>query len=89
MGGTAGPEFESGTAGRKKSGYLFEEFAAARRKNPGGNLFGVAGRALEVVDKPLQLICESGIGRSLVEFSDNLSELLSPFRFAGAVSARF
>ena len=89
MSGTARPEFESGAARRKQGGYLFEEFATARRKNPGGNFFGTAGRALKIVDKPLQLIFERGIGRSRVEFSDNLSELLSPFRFAGAVSVRF
>jgi hypothetical protein len=35
------------------------------------------------------LIFKAGIGGSRVGLSDNLSELLSPFRSAPAVSARF
>jgi hypothetical protein len=35
------------------------------------------------------LIFKGGIIRRQAGISDNLSELLSPFRFAGAVSARF
>ena len=73
----------------KKRRYLFEKFAAARRKNPGGNFGAGLGSAVELGDEALQLIFEAGIGGSRVGFSDNLSELLSPFRSAPAVSARF
>ena len=89
MGGTARTEFERGAAGGKKSRYLFQESTAARRKNPSGNFCDVLGSAVVFVDEALQLIFKGGIGRSRVGFSDNLSELLSPFRSAFAVSARF
>ena len=46
-------------------------------------------RVVELGDETLQLIFKAGIGGSRVGFSDNLSELLSPFRSAPAVSARF
>ena len=59
-----------------------------------GRLESVPASRIRVVqlrlgDEALQLIFEAGIGGSRIGFSDNLSELLSPFRSASAVSARF
>jgi hypothetical protein len=60
-----------------------------RRKNPGRDFIG--GRSGGVVsrDETFQLDFEIGIGGRVERISDNLSELLSPFRFAFGVSARF
>jgi len=89
MRGTARTELEREMSGGKEGRYAFEEFAASRGKNPGGNFCGRTGSAVVFVDEALQLIFKDGIARSRIGFSDNLSELLSPFRFASAVSARF
>jgi hypothetical protein len=89
MSGTARTELERQMSGGKQSCYAFKEFAASRRKNPGGNFSVRSGSAVVFVDEPLQLIFKGGIIRRQAGISDNLSELLSPFRFAGAVSARF
>src|SRR5947209_8610781 len=89
MGGATGTKLESSRARRQETGYFFQKPATVRRKNPGRNFFGGASGAVVFLDKALQLIFEGGICRSQVGFSDNLSELLSPFRSASAVSARF
>ena len=89
MSGAAGAEFKGSAADGQKRRYFFQEFATPRRKNPGRNFFGGLGSAVGFVDEALQLIFKLGIGGSRVGFSDNLSELLSPFRSALAVSARF
>jgi hypothetical protein len=89
MGGTAGTKLESHGPGRQKGRYFFQEAATPRRKNPGRDFIGCASGAIVFVNKTLQLVFKGGICRSEVGFSDNLSELLSPFRSASAVSARF
>jgi len=89
VGGAPGTEFKRFASGGKQRRYFFQEFAAVRRKNPGGNFRNSLGSVVVFGDETLQLIFEVGIGGSRVGFSDNLSELLSPFRFARAVSARF
>jgi hypothetical protein len=89
MGRAARSKLESGASGWKKSGYLLEEAAALGRKDPGWHLVGRRSGGVVSRDEAFQLSFEIGIGGSGVRFSDNLSELLSPFRFAFAVSARF
>jgi hypothetical protein len=89
MGRTSGPELERGASRRDKGGYLLEKAAASRRKDPGRNFIGRGRGSIGPRDKAVQLDFEIRIGGSVVRFSDSLSELLSPFRFASAVSARF
>ena len=89
MSGTAGTKLKGGKTRRKKSRNFFQKPATPRRKDPGRGFFGGARGAVIFLDKSLQLVFERGIYRSQVGFSDNLSELLSPFRFASAVSAGF
>ncbi len=85
----SGSELEGGASRREKSGYLLEKPAALRRQDPGRNFIGRRCGSIGPRDEAVQLSFEIRIGGSVVRFSDNLSELLSPFRFASAVSARF
>jgi hypothetical protein len=89
MSGAARPKLEGCASGGKKRDYFLEKATALRRKNPGRNFIGRRCGAVVSRDEAFQLGFEIGIGGSVVRFSDNLSELLSPFRFAFAVSARF
>lgn len=88
MSRAAGTELEGRAASGKKGGYFLEKAAALRRKDPGRDFLGRRGGGVVARDEAFQLDFESSIGR-VVRFSDNLSELLSPFRFASGVSARF
>jgi hypothetical protein len=89
MRGAAGTKLKGSGTGREESSYFFQKPAAPQRKNPGRSFFGGSSGAIVFLDEALQLVFKRGICRSQVGFSDNLSELLSPFRSASAVSARF
>ena len=89
MSGAPGSELERGAARREKSGYLLEKPAALRRKDPGRNFTGRRCGGIGPRDEAVQLGFEIRIGGGVVRFSDNLSELLSPFRYASAVSVHF
>ena len=89
MGRASGSELESGASLREKSGYFLEKPAALRRQDPGRNFISRRCGGIGPRDEAVQLGFEVRIGGSGVRFSDSLSELLSPFRFASAVSARF
>ena len=89
VGGPAGTKLESTAPNRQKSGHLFQKPAARRRKNPSRNLaIGLTSRFV-VLNEALELAFQRSIGRSRIRFSDNPSELLSAFRHAREVSARF
>jgi len=84
-----GSKLERGASLREKSGYFLEKPAALRRKDPGRNFIGRGCGGIGPRDEAVQLGFEIRIGGGVVRFSDNLSELLSPFRFASAVSVHF
>jgi len=88
MGRASRTEFERRAPGRQERGYLFEEPATVGRENPCRNVAG-GGLAVVRLNETVQLRFERGICGSLVGFSDNPSGLLSAFRDAVAVSARF
>jgi hypothetical protein len=85
----SGSELERGASRREKSGYLLEKPAALRRKDPGRNFIGRGYGSIGPRDETVQFGFEIRMGGSVVRFSDNLSELLSPFRSASAVSVHF
>ena len=89
MGGTSRTKFKGATPGGEKGSDLLQKLAARGRKDPGGNLRGGLTPALVGLNEALKLTFERSIGRSRIGFSDNPSELLSAFRHAFEVSARF
>ncbi len=86
---TTGPEFKCAAARGQESGYLFQEPATGSRKDPGRHLRGGLTPAMVFLNEALKPNFERSFGRSRIGFSDNPSELLSAFRHAWEVSARF
>ena len=86
---TTGTELKCAATRGQKSGYLFQELATGGRQDPGRNLRGGLAPAIVILNEALKPIFERSIGRSRIGFSDNPSELLSAFRYAWEVSARF
>ena len=86
---TPGTEFKGVASRGQESRYLFQELTTGGREDPGRNLRGGLAPALVSLNEALKLIFERSAGRSRIGFSDNPSELLSAFRYAGEVSARF
>ena len=89
MRGTAGAKLEGAAPCRQKSRDFLQKLAAGGRENPGRNFGGVLIAVIVVLNEALKLTLERSIGRSRIGFSDNPSELLSAFRHASEVSARF
>jgi hypothetical protein len=87
--GTARTKFKCAAPRRQKRGNLFQKSATRRRKDPGRNFRGGLSPVIVFLNEALQLIFERSICRSQIGFSDNPSELLSAFRYASEVSARF
>ena len=89
MGRTARTKFERRASCGQQSGHFLEKPATGRWQNPGRNL-GVGARLRVVLlDETVELRFQRRFSGRLGGFSDNPSELLSPFRYAFAVSARF
>lgn len=89
VGGTSRAKFEGAAARGQKSRDLFYKAATRRWKDPGRNLGGGLTFAFVVLNEALKLTFERSICGRRIGFSDNPSELLSAFRYAFEVSARF